>query len=104
MDNIRELHHIKRFIDQFAHKITCKEVLENKHSIYSLHPPRKERIFLKDQKLLGVITDDAIKVALDDAHTFATDGLYVFAVKNDVNVNTLWRFSILDSLCLFTAY
>jgi hypothetical protein len=28
----------------------------------------------------------------------------VFAVKNDVNVNTLWRFSILDSLCLFSAY
>jgi adenine-specific DNA-methyltransferase len=89
IDDIRELPHIKRFIDQFAHKITCKEVLENKHSLYALHRPRKERIFLKDHKLLGVITEDTIKVALDDAHTFATDGLYVFAVKNNVNVSYL---------------
>jgi hypothetical protein len=88
-DNIRELPHIKRFIDQFAHKTTCKEVLQNKHSLYSLHRPRKERIFLKDNKLLGVITEDTIKVALDDAHTFATDGLYIFAVKNDINVSYL---------------
>ena len=88
-DNIREIPHIKRYIDQFAHKITCKEVLQNKHPLYSLHRPRKERIFLKDHKLFGVITEDTIKVALDDAHTFATDGLYVFAVKDDINVDYL---------------
>jgi adenine-specific DNA-methyltransferase len=88
-DNIKEVPHIQRFIDQFAHKITCKEVFQNKHSLYSLHRPRKERIFLKDQKLLGVITEDTIKVALDDAQTFVTDGLFVFAVKNDITVHYL---------------
>jgi hypothetical protein len=101
-DNIRELPHIKSFIDQFSHKITCKEVSQNKHSLYSLHRPRKERIFLKDQKLLGVITEDTIKVALDDAQTFVTDGLYVFAAKNDIHVHYLM--AILNSRLFVFVY
>jgi adenine-specific DNA-methyltransferase len=101
-DNIRELPHIKNCIDQFSHKIPCKEVWQNKHSLYSLHRPRKERIFLKDQKLLGVITEDTIKVALDDAQTFVTDGRYVFAVKNDITVH--YRMALLNSRLFVFVY
>ncbi len=36
-----------------------------------------------------MITEDTIKVALDDAQTFVTDGLFVFAVKNDITVRYL---------------
>jgi adenine-specific DNA-methyltransferase len=36
-----------------------------------------------------VITEDTIKVALDDTQIFATDGLYVFAVEDDINIHYL---------------
>jgi hypothetical protein len=34
---------------------------------------------------LGVITEDEIVVAPDDAQLFATDGLYVFGVRDDID-------------------
>lgn len=80
-DNFRELPNICSFIDQFRSRITCKEVKQKKHSIYSLHRARDEQIFLKPEKFLGVITEDEIIVALDDQQTFATDGLYLFALR-----------------------
>jgi len=85
-DNFRQLPNICAYIDQFKSKITCKEVKQNKHPLYSLHRPRKEHIFLKTKKLLGVITGDKIVVALDEAQTFATDGLYLFGVGEWVNL------------------
>jgi hypothetical protein len=39
--------------------------------------------------VLGVITEDEIVVASDDAQTFATDGLYLFGVRDWMNVNYL---------------
>jgi len=36
-------------------------------------------------KLLGVITEDEIILALDDEQTFATDGLYLFGVREGFN-------------------
>lgn len=69
-------------INRFKSKITCKEVKEGKHSMYALHRAREEKIFTKPEKLLGVITEDEIIVSLDSKKTFATDGLYIFGVKN----------------------
>ncbi|MBU1209616.1 MAG: N-6 DNA methylase [Proteobacteria bacterium] len=88
-DNFRELPNIRTYIDQFKIDITCREVREKKHPIYSLHRPRKEEIFLKKKKILGVITEDEIIVALDEAQTFVTDGLYLFGVREFVNINYL---------------
>ncbi len=88
-DNFSEFPNICAYIDQFKDKITCKEVKQKKHPLYSLHRPRKEHIFLKKQKLLGVITEDEIIVALDDKQTYSTDGLYLFNVREWVNINYL---------------
>jgi adenine-specific DNA-methyltransferase len=80
---------IRAYIDQFADEITCKEVKQKKHSIYALHRARSEQIFTKKAKFLGVITEDEIIVAPDDAGTFATDGLYLFGVRTGVEGNYL---------------
>ena len=89
IDNFKELPKICAYINQFKDKITCKEVKQNKHSLYSLHRPRNERIFLKDNKLVGVITDDKIVVALDDKQTCVTDGLYLLGLRESFNINYL---------------
>jgi CBS domain-containing protein len=85
-DDYRRLPRICAYIDQFKKQITCKEVQQRKHSIYSLHRAREERIFLKPRKLVGVITEDEIVLALDDQRTFATDGLYLFGLKPSVDI------------------
>jgi hypothetical protein len=100
-DNISEIPNIKSFIDKFKSKITCKEVIENKHSLYSLHRAREEKIYLKNEKLLGVITEDEIIVTLDSNQLFATDGLYLFAVKN---INIKYLMSILNSKLFVFVY
>lgn len=83
--NIREIPNIRAYIDGFKSQITCKEVTQKKHSLYALHRAREEKIFLKKLKLLGVITDDEIVLALDEQQTFATDGLYLFGVRDEVS-------------------
>jgi type I restriction-modification system DNA methylase subunit len=88
-DNFRNLPHICAYIDQFKNEITCIEVKQNKHSLYSLHRPRKEKIFLKNKKLVGVITEDEIILALDNAQSFTTDGLYLFNARENINLNYL---------------
>ena len=85
-DDYRRLQRICAYIDHFKKQITCKEVQQRKHSIYSLHRAREERIFLKPRKLVGVITEDEIVLALDDQRTFATDGLYLFGLKPSVDI------------------
>ncbi len=76
-----EIPGICKFIDGFKSQITCQEVSQRKHSLYSLHRARDETIFLKEKKILGVITEDEIKVAVDDQKLFATDGIYLFACQ-----------------------
>jgi type I restriction-modification system DNA methylase subunit len=93
--NVRELPNIRAYIDQFKDQITCKEVKQHKHSIYALHRARNENIFIKRKKLLGVITEDEIVIALDERLTFATDGLYVFGLREDVS--TQYVMGILNS-------
>jgi type I restriction-modification system DNA methylase subunit len=88
-DDFQKLPKICNYIDQFKNKITCKEVKKGKHPIYSLHRPRKESIFLKNEKIVGVITGDRIIVALDDCRIYPTDGLYLFGVDKTIKVNYL---------------
>ena len=79
--NVRALPNIRAYIDQFKDRITCKEVKQHKHSLYALHRARDEKLFLKKKKLVGVITEDEVVLALDEHQTFATDGLYLFRVR-----------------------
>ena len=84
-DDFQTLPRICAYIDQFKSEITCKEVERGKHPLYALHRPRDERLFQKNNKLLGVITEDEIVIAVDDQRTFATDGLYLFGVSESVD-------------------
>jgi hypothetical protein len=85
LDDFDQLPHICNHIDGFKEEIKCKEVKQGKHSIYSLHRARKEKIFTKPEKYVGVITEDEIIVARDSTQIFATDGCYLFGLKDKVN-------------------
>lgn len=76
---------IVRWVRKNASKITCKEVHQGKHPIYALHRPRDEAIFDRDEKLLGVITADRPKVAVDTERLFALDGIFVLSPRRGVD-------------------
>ena len=101
-DDFAKLPNICKYIDQFKEKITCREVQQKKHPIYALHRPRKEHIFLKSSKILGVITEDEIIVAPDDKQYYATDGLYLFGLKENVNMNYIM--GVLNSTLFIFVY
>jgi len=84
-DKFSEIPNICSYIRQFKDDITCKEVKTKKHPLYSLHRPRKEKIFLKDKKIVGVITSDKLIVAVDENRFYATDGVYIFGTKEKFN-------------------
>ena len=84
-DDFSKIPNICAYIKQFKDRITCKEVIQKKHSMYALHRPRKESIFTKNKKILGVITEDEIIVALDENSFYATDGLYLFSPIEEIN-------------------
>jgi hypothetical protein len=86
-DDPTKFKHICRFIDSHKSEITCKEVKTGKHSIYALHRARDARIFTKQPKLVGVITEDEPVLARDDEGLYATDGAYLFGVKEGVEIN-----------------
>jgi hypothetical protein len=88
-DDFSKLAGIRSYIDQFNKQITCTEVKQNKHSLYALHRARNERIFDKPEKLVGVITEDEIVLALDDQRSYPTDGIYLFAPKASVDARYL---------------
>jgi len=73
------------WIGRNASKITCKEVQQGKHPIYALHRPRDQGIFERGEKLLGVITADRPKVAVDTERLFALDGIFVLSPASGVN-------------------
>lgn len=79
--DIKKYPHVKSFIDSYKNEITCSEVKLGKHSLYTLHRAREEKIFLKKEKIVGVITEDEIVAALDEKQIYFTDGLYLFGVK-----------------------
>ena len=101
-DDFDRYPNITKFIDQFRDDITCKEVKQGKHSLYALHRPRQETIFLKKTKFVGVITDDEIIVAVDDRQRFATDGLYLFGLRD--GVDQFYLLGILNSRLMTLAY
>ncbi len=70
---------ILNYLQTFKEQITCQEVEEGKHPFWSLHRPRNKKIFLKQEKIIGVITGDRIILGLDVNQIFPTDGLYVMA-------------------------
>ncbi|ASK34552.1 hypothetical protein CEK62_09225 [Alcanivorax sp. N3-2A] len=74
------------WVNRNAAKITCKEVQQGKHPIYALHRPRDRSIFERREKLLGVITADRPKVAVDTECLFALDGIFVLSPANGVDV------------------
>jgi hypothetical protein len=84
-DDFSKIPNICAYIKQFKDRITCKEVIQKKHSMYALHRPRKESIFTKNKKILGVITEDEIIVAFDENSFYATDGLYIFSPTEEIN-------------------
>ena len=90
-----EIPNIIKFISKFKDQISCKEVDEGKHPIYSLHRPREEQIYKKKNKILGVITSDKIIVSIDEDEYYPTDGAYLFGVNDKINSMVL--VSILNS-------
>lgn len=94
-DHFEKIPNICNYIQQFKDRIKCKEVIQNKHSIYALHRPRKERIFTKKNKIVGVITSDKIIVTLDNDQYFTTDGLYLFSPID--KIDPLYLIGILNS-------
>ncbi|MBU0508613.1 N-6 DNA methylase [bacterium] len=80
-DDPREFPNIKKFVSGFKNRITCKEVIEGKHPIWSLHRARDEAIFTKKPKIIGVITGDRITVALDQDCYYVTDGLFLLGLE-----------------------
>ncbi|MDX2136046.1 MAG: N-6 DNA methylase [Saprospiraceae bacterium] len=100
-EDYKKIPKICKYIDKFKDKITCREVKENKHSMYALHRAREERIFTKKDKLVGVITEDEIVVAIDNKMTFVTDGLYLFGVKG---IDIKFLMAILNSKLFVFVY
>ena len=80
-----EMPNILHWVARHAAKITCKEVKQGKHPIYSLHRPREARLFERKVKVLGVITADRPKVAVDIEQRYVMDGVFLFAPCGDVD-------------------
>lgn len=76
---------IIEYVNKFRDSITCKEVELGKHPFYALHRERNEKIFLKEEKIIGVITGDKIITAMDTNKYYPTDGLYILAANKDYN-------------------
>jgi hypothetical protein len=86
----------------FKEDITCKEIKQGKHPIYALHRARDEKIFTKQEKILGVITGDRIITTVDRDKTYPTDGLYLFGMKDGVNLD--FTVAILNSKLITYLY
>ncbi|MDY7003328.1 MAG: TaqI-like C-terminal specificity domain-containing protein [Cyanobacteriota bacterium] len=81
IDSPESIPKIISYLKTFRSQITSKEVKEGKHPFWSLHRPRNKELFVKTEKIIGVITGDRIIVALDIEQIFPTDGLYVMATN-----------------------
>ncbi len=97
-----EIPNILKWVESNSEKITCKEVKQGKHPIYALHRPRDFRIFEKKAKILGVITSDRPKVAVDENSLYAMDGIYVFALRK--NIDPYFLAGVLNSSLMAKIY
>jgi type I restriction-modification system DNA methylase subunit len=77
--------HLKKFEKQNS----CREVLEGKHPIWSLHRPRKEQIF-ESPKFIGLTTTKTIEIVYDPTESlYVTDAMYVFKSRLDIDPNIM---------------
>ena len=76
---------VVKWVSRHANRITCKEVRDGKHALFMLHRARDRRVFDRRRKLLGVITADRPKVAVDEEQRYALDGIYVFAPRDEID-------------------
>lgn len=81
----REIPNIVKWVNRHAGVITCKEVQQKKHPIHALHRPREVGVFERRQKLMGVITSDRPKVAVDTRQLYALDGVFLFGTRDGVD-------------------
>lgn len=81
----RSVPNIVDWVSRHASKITCKEVQQGKHPIYALHRPRDAELFERKEKLLGVITADRPKVAVDTQRLYALDGIFLLAPRDGID-------------------
>ena len=83
-DNIDDYPNAKAHLSEFRKFITCREVAEGKHPWYALHRPRNPEIF-SAKKFIGLTTTKKLCLAFDDEGYYATDALYVFKTKSEIN-------------------
>ncbi len=83
--NAASIPNVVKWVRRNASKITCKEVKDGKHELHELHRARERCVFEQTPKLLGVITADRPKVAVDHERLYAMDGVYVFAPRRDID-------------------
>jgi Eco57I restriction-modification methylase/TaqI-like C-terminal specificity domain len=81
----RAIPNIVEWVAKHADKVTCKEVRQNKHPIHALHRPREKAVFERETKLMGVVTADRPKVAVDTKRLYALDGIFLFGTRDDVD-------------------
>jgi len=81
--NPQKIPRIISYITKFKDRITCTEVAQGKHPLHALHRARDENIFVKQNKIIGVITGDRIITAIDKDTLYPTDGLYLMASKKE---------------------
>lgn len=97
-----EIPNIVDRVNRHSSLITCSEVKDGKHPIFALHRPREEQIFTKAFKLVGVITADRPKIAVDKMQRFTMDGTFVFGAKE--NVDPYYLAGVLNSDFLAKIY
>ena len=86
-DDVNEFPNIISHLSEYKNKITCTEVKQGKHPFYALHRARKEEIFLKKEKIIGVITGDKIITSVDESQLYPTDGLYLMSINKQHGSN-----------------
>ena len=101
-DDFRTIPNICKYIDQFKDRIRCTEVKQKKHPLYALHRSRDENIFLKPHKLIGVITEDELIIALDNNILYPTDGCYLFSVAEPKEIKYI--LALLNSELFISLY
>jgi len=95
-DNIKKYPYAHKYLSRFRNNITCKEALNGKHPLYSLHRPRNPSIF-SAPKFIGLTTTRKICVVLDKIGYYATDALYLFKVKITCAINHNYILGVLNS-------
>jgi predicted type IV restriction endonuclease len=69
------------WLNQWAHRNSCREVAAGKHPSWALHRPRDPSIF-KSPKFIGLTTSKTFEVVFDATDDlYVTDAMYVFRIR-----------------------